>query len=264
MSAHYGPCETWEPIVCVSWPAGSGAITGHALESATLALWSASGRVFGLCERVIRPCRRDCAGELGGWYQWTPGEASWPAPALIRGNWYNIACRACSGSCSCVGLEEALLPSPVYDVVQVKLNGETLSATGVYRVDDGIKLTRIDGGLWPTCQDMAASDDQSDTWSVTVRVGIEVPTLGRQAVGELAREIASACLGTECRLPPGVQQLVRQGVTIDFGDANMNDISERLYFCGMFINSVNPQRLQEAQPEVFFIDGDPWRETGTA
>lgn len=259
----YGPCETWDPIVCVTWPTGSEAITGYALESATLALWSASGRIFGLCEHTIRPCRRDCFGDAAGWWQWTPGEASWPASALIRGAWFNLTCGSCSDSCSCVGLEEALLPSPVAEIVSVKLNGETLATTGVYRVDDDIKLTRIDGGAWPTCQDMAAADDQDNTWSVTLRVGIEVPTLGRQAVGELAREIAAACLGTECRLPPGVAQLVRQGVTIDFGDSNMNDISERLYFSGMFINSVNPGRLQEFAPEVFFVDGDPWRRTGT-
>lgn len=257
----FGPCEDWDPIYCQAWPAGSEGVTGYAITSATFALWSATGRVFGLCERTIRPCRRECWEPAASWWEWRPG-ATWPMPALYQGNWYNIACGGCpADSCSCSALDEAILPGPVHSIVSVKLDGETLAATGVYRVDDDVKLVRIDGGHWPSCQNMAAADTEANTWSVTARFGIDVPILGRQAVGELAHEIAQACVGGTCILPPSVQSLVRQGVTIDFSDRH--DIAERLYFSGMFIRAVNPQRLV-AGPEVYDIDGPAYRRTGTS
>lgn len=255
----YGPCEDWPYIQCAVWPTGSAGVTGYAVSSASLALWAATGQVFGLCERTIRPCRSDCADRSAPWWEWT-ADAGWPRPLLYRGNWFNIMCGSCPGSCSCVGISEARLPGPVHSIVQVKLNGEVLSATGVYRLDDGVMLTRIDGGVWPTCQDMAAADTEDNTWSVTARFGLDVPVLGQQAVGELAAEIANACTGAECRLPPGVTTLARQGVTIDFG--NMNDIAERLYFCGLFINAVNPKRLQVGA-EVYNIDAPGGRWAGS-
>src|SRR5512139_2553508 len=217
----YGPCDVWDPIMCCVWPTGSTvAATGYALQSATEILWAESGRQFGLCERTIRPCRRDCFDRAGaGWFEWSSGVGawSWPRPWLYQGNWYNLTCGSCPGSCSCTGIEEAKLPGPVYAVTQVKLNGSVMS-TGSYRIDEDQMLVRTDGGLWPFCQDMSAADTEDNTWSVTAQFGQPVPASGRQAVGELACEIARACAGEECRLPPGVKTAARQGVTIEFGD----------------------------------------------
>lgn len=248
----FGPCEPWTPIMCMNWPTGSEAVTGYAIESATFALWSASAGMYGLCTRTIRPCRRDCNDAFGSWWQWTPSGA-WPVqPMLYRGNWYNVVCGSCGDSCSCTGIQETILPGPVASVVAVRLDGVTLAATGVYRLDNFDRLTRIDGGVWPTCQDMNAADTEVNTWAVDVQFGIPVPVLGQQAVGELAVEIAKACLGQECRLPQNATQIVRQGITLTI--ENPNDFVERLYFCGLFINAVNPNR-QTDQPVVYDLDG---------
>lgn len=256
----YGPCEVWEPITCVEWPTGSEAVSGYALEAATDILWRESGQQFGLCTRTVRPCRRDCFDGYG-WWQWTgQGPLYWPQPALIRGNWYNLTCGGCAGSCSCTDVEEAMLPGPVYAITQVLLFGEVMP-TGSYRVDNDQMLTRTDGGVWPYCQDMTQPDDGADAWAVTAQFGQPVPVSGRMAIGELAREIALACLGQECALPWNVTTAIRQGVTIELGDPT--DIANRLYFVGLFIRSVNPNRYKSTA-RIFDPDGPEFRRTATA
>jgi hypothetical protein len=250
-----GPCGTWDPIWCCALPTGSAAVTGTALQAATEVLWQASGQRFGLCTVTLRPCKRACAPP--GWPQSSDG--SWPRPILSAGEWTNLTCAACLGGCSCTELQEALLPAPVYDVVEVKVDGSPL-VTGSYRVDDDRILVRTDGGSWPSCQDLAAADTEPDTWSVTARFGEPVPVLGQQAVGELACEMARACLGEDCRLPANVASLVRQGVTIQFPEAQ--ELAERGYFGGLFIQTYNPHRLA-GRAQIYDVDGPTFRRTGT-
>lgn len=218
------PCSAW-PVV---WGACdltgvSPAVTGVAVQAATEVLWSLSGRRFGTCQLTIRPCRRDCSGMSwgflagfsgpSGWWQW----GTYPRPLFFNGVWYNLTCGGCTdGSCSCSIVSEALLPSPVTAVVDVKVDGVTLSPTA-YRLDDYRKLVRVDGGQWPLCNDLTKADTQTGTWSVTVQFGESVPDLGQVAVGELACQFARALSDTgDCRLPKPVQQLIRQGVTLNF------------------------------------------------
>ncbi len=265
----YGPCAPWEPLACVALTGAAAAASGVALEAATETLWAASGRQFGLCERTVRPCREECFGAagFGSWWEWSSGIGwgAWPRPYLFDGNWYNLACGACPGSCSCTVLEQTRLPGPVNRIVQVKLNG-SIMASGSYRVDEDQVLVRTDGGRWPTCQDMAAEDDQPDTWSVTAEFGVPVPTLGAMAVGELMAEYAKACAGQDCRLPANVANLVKQGVSIEF---NVDDpFYERLYFVKNFLDAYNPkspagQRLS-MRPRVFDVDGNVARRNRTA
>jgi hypothetical protein len=254
-----GLCAPWDPIWCVALPTGSEAISGYAVQAASEALWAATAQRFGLCTETIRPCRRDCYGR-----SWPFADAWWeygtyPRPLLYQGVWYNIGCGQCPGTCSCTALEEALLPGVVYDIIQVKVDGVPL-ASSAYRVDNNRLLVRTDGGTWPTCQDLAAADTEVDTWSVTVRFGEPVPILGQQAVGELAAEIARACLGEDCRLPKNITQLVRQGVTITFPEGQ--NLADRLYFPRLFIETFNPKRLP-ALPQVYDVDGPTFRRTGT-
>jgi hypothetical protein len=259
-----GPCAAWDPIWCcaTSLPTGSAAVTGQAVQAATEVLWQASGQRFGLCQVTVRPCRRDCYGQSWPYtsyaaYEWT-GQV-WPQPVLSAGAWTNVTCGSCPGTCSCTQLEQAVLPAPVYDIVEVRVDGSPL-VTGSYRLDNDRTLVRTDGGRWPGCQDLSKADTEPDTWSVTARFGEDVPTLGRQAVGELACEMVRACLGEDCRLPAHVTQLVRQGVTISFPDAQ--ELAERGYFGGLFIQTYNPRRLA-GRAQVYDVDGPGFRRTGT-
>jgi len=258
-AAPTGLCEPWPVIWCPNLPTGSEAVTGNALAAASEALWAATAQRFGLCTETIRPCRRDCGGSwpfADSWWEWMGG--TWPRPLLYDGAWYNITCGGCANGCSCGVLEEALLPGPVYEIIEVKVDGVPLPTTS-YRLDNGRLLVRTDGGRWPACQDLAAEDTEVGTWSVTARFGEPVPILGQQAVGELACEMVRAMLGEDCRLPKNIQQLVRQGITISFPEDS--ELVSRLYFGGMFIRAFNPAGLV-ARPQVYDVDGPMFRRTG--
>jgi hypothetical protein len=160
-------------------------------------------------------------------------------------------------------ISEAVMPSPVYSIVEVKLDG-TPMVTGSYRVDDYRLLVRTDGDSWPTCNDLTKNDTEVGTWSVTAQFGEPVPVLGQIAVGELACEFKKALLGEECLLSQNVQSLVRQGVSITFADPNeaLAHGLTSLRFVDMFIQAENPAGLR-ARSRVFDIDGPGFRLTGT-
>lgn len=240
------------------------AVTGLAVASATETLWALSGRRFGLCEVTLRPCRRDCYD--GRFYDdfgppWT-GARSYPQPALIGGQWFNLTCGSCS-DCACGTVSEALLPAPVHSIVEVKVDGTPL-VTGAYRVDNNRLLVRTDGGRWPRCNDLTRADSEAGTWSVSARFG-EVPPEGAAlAMGELACEIAKAADGQDCRLPAGVQQLVRQGVTISYPDVGELFAKGRtgLYLVDMFVATWNPSGLR-SRSRVYRVDQPTVRRAGT-
>jgi hypothetical protein len=164
---------------------------------------------------------------------------------LIAGKWYNLTCGSCSGGCNCAIISEALLPAPVKQIVEVKVDG-LIVPTGSYRVDDNRLLVRTDGGLWPICNNLARPDTQMDTWSVTAKFGQTVPAGGEWAVGELACEMVKAMQGQDCRLPKTVTSLARQGVTITFPDLTTLFDKQRtgLYLVDLFLTTWNPSRLR--------------------
>lgn len=263
----FGPCDVW-PVL---WPCDvsceSVATTGHAVRFATEVLWALSGRQFGLCAVTLRPCRGTCLDGWGSdWFGdrpfWSTG-LSYPTPALIGGAWFNVICGSCGDTCSCSQLSQVELPAPVYDVIQVKVDGSPL-ATGAYRLDDDRTLVRIDGGEWPRCNDLRFDDTAPGTWSVTARFGLPVPEGAAWAVGELSCQLINALNGVDCRLPNQVTQLVRQGVTIQ-----MDSLTELLksgvtglYFVDLFIHTWNPGRLRR-RSRTYHVDGARARRVGT-
>jgi hypothetical protein len=147
-------------------------------------------------------------------------------------------------------------------IVSVKMDGTPL-VTGAYRLDETRILVRTDGQDWPRCNDLTKDDTQAGTWSVTAVGGEPVPTGGQLAAGELGCEILKAMRGEDCRLPAGVTQLVRQGVTIsipDFGDILMHGRTG-LYLCDMFIMSENPNHLQQ-RGRAYSVDRPRMRRQG--
>lgn len=263
MTADFGPCSDWPVYWTCDVSGESPALTGYAVSMASRVVWALSGRRFGTCSVKLRPCRRECYG------QWPWGWSQWDGPALGTSvwsgyrYWFPLECGGCTSGCACSEVSETVLPTPVNSIVEVKVDGTPL-VTGAYRVDNHRLLVRTDGSSWPYCNDLNKDDTQPGTWSVTALYGEDVPEGGRLAVGELACEIIKAGKGQDCRLPPGVTQLVRQGVTIQYPDIGqlLRDGRTGLYLVDLFITSENPDGLK-SRARVYSVDRPTVRRTHT-
>jgi len=265
MTAAFGPCEDWPVQWTCDLDTLNPAVTGVAVSMATEVLWSLTGQRFGLCEVTLRPCRRDCYD--GRFFDdfgppWEGGR-SYPQPALIGGQWFNLACGTCHGGCSCSTVSEVLLPAPVHSIIEVLIDGTPL-ATGAYRVDNNRLLVRTDGDDWPRCNDLSKADTEAGTWSVTAMYGEQLPDGAALAMGQLACEIAKAAAGGDCKLPAGLTQLARQGVTISYPDVGELFRQGRtgLYLVDMFVATWNPNRLRQ-RSRVYSVDRPSVRRAGT-
>lgn len=259
-----GPCADWPVTWTCDVDTLNPAVTGLAVSMATETLWSLTGMRFGVCQVTLRPCARSC--DDGSFYDdfgapWTA--RSYPQPALIGGLWFNLTCGSCPGTCSCTEVSEVRLPSPVNTIVEVKIDG-TPMVSGAYRIDNNRLLVRTDGGRWPRCNDLNLDDTEVGTWSVTATYGESLPEGASLAVGQLACEIAKAAAGGDCKLPAGLQQLVRQGVTISYPD--VGELFRRgrtgLYLVDMFVSTWNPYGLRQ-RSRVYNVDRPSVRRAGT-
>lgn len=255
-------CDTWPVTWACDVSCLSPAVTGLAVEIASELLEALSGHQFGTCTATIRPCRSICTewGPLR--IGWGAGfESMYPFPYLYAGKWYNLGCGTCGDSCSCTELSEVILPGNVVSILSIKMDG-TPMVTGSYRVDNGNRLLRTDGGRWPVCQNMSQPDTAAGTWSITGVFGQPVPSGGSLAVGELACELSKALAGDNtCRLPRGVTQVSRQGVTINY--AKVTDALKEgltgLYLVDLFLHTFNPHHLV-APAHVYNVDAPLQRE----
>lgn len=233
-----GPCTPWVPIGCQAIPTSGAAISGDMLAVAQEILWAKSGRQFDACTVTMRPCRRDCFGDA-----WPFGFSQYPQPYWWNGQWFNLGCGSCPGTCSCTAISEVMLPGPVASVSEVKIDGVALTPIENHvMLYDYRRLIRVDGELWPLCNDLTLPDTEVGTWSITMSIGTEVPRLGQLALGELMMELINACIGAACKLPAPVQQVVRQGVTLTMFDPNtvFADGKIGLRLSDLFISTFNP------------------------
>lgn len=261
--ADFGPCDNWPYVLTCDIPLEAAPITGYAISMATDMLWSMTGMRFGLCNVTLRPCRRECYTPFpDDWYMW-PYTGSFPQPALISGQWFNLTCGGCPGTCSCSEVSEFVLPSPVHAIVDISIDGVPMP-TGSYRLDNNRIVVRTDGDRWPLCNDLSVNDGEPGTWTITATFGEPVPDGARLAMGELICEIIRGATGGDCRLPAGITQLIRQGVTIQFPDVGELFSQGRtgLYLVDMFINTWNPYGLRQ-RSRTYNVDRPTVRRTNT-
>lgn len=224
------------------------------IEMATSLLWNWTGRVFGLSEVAVRPCRTDCApptylGKAGipSVYADTPF-----LPVLINGQFYNVKCgRGCRDRDPY--MQDIGLPGPVDSVVEVMVDGEILDPSA-YRVENRTWLVRTDDEKWPTCQNLDASPHEADTFVVTYNWGTPVPVGGQLAATVLACEMAKATMGRDCDLPQRVQSVTREGITVAVLDAfdGLDSGQTGIWVVDSWVASVTraPRRTRILSPDV--------------
>lgn len=265
-----GPCDWPIDTTCCGdqWDEATEQQREFAERMAVRLLWARTGRVYGRCERTIRPCAKRCLGQAvtGAW-----GPNGW-TPMLINGSWFNVSC-GCGAThrCSCTQVCEIELPGVLPEPVSIVIDGDPLDlAAHPVRVDNGRYLVRQDGECWPTCQDLSRPDGAAGTWSVTYTHGLPVPPEGAYLAGLLACELLKACSspdgGGDCRLPGNVRRVARQGVTIELEQA-LNAAAASSGSLGiaevdLWIKTVNPhnrtRRLRVYSPDVVDHRSTTW------
>jgi hypothetical protein len=208
---------------------------------------SLSAYQVGQCPTTVRPCARRCLGP-STW--WQTGR-SLLNPQVIDGNWVNTSC-GCKTPCSCSYVPTVVLPGPVGRVDEVIVDGVVLDPLS-YRIDNGNELVRTDGQDWPMCQDMAAACGEPGSFCVTYVRGAVPDELGCWVAGMLAQEFAKACTGGKCRLPAGVTQVTRQGVSFTIGTGPFPGGVTGIREVDAYIELFNPNHLTQA-PTVWSPD----------
>lgn len=202
------PCNWVLNPSCEVWSTLSGEEQTRATSYATLVLWAATGRQYGLCEVTVRPCgRRSEHSSLWG-YVWDTAAAGWYPYLDGTGTWRNCSCGM--GGCACGPRCEVWLPGPVQAVTEVIQDGLVVDPAS-YKVDDRHWLVRIDGGCWPEHADLSTDTDR---FQVTYQRGTPVPVPLVGAAETLACEFAKSFKNQDCRLPARLSSLTRQGVTV--------------------------------------------------
>lgn len=240
------------PIDRACWPTLTSSIDQarmqEAADTAVLVLWALTGRQFGVCPAIARPCPTPDNDRWPFDPMLWPGATVpwWVIPVWEGGAWRNISC-GCSSRCERTGPTVVHLPGPVQEITAVTVDGETLDP-GEYQLE-GDYLYRI-GQKWPT-QNLRAPLGQPGTWSVTYQRGYPPPAGAATVVGQLALEFYNACSGAKCRLPKRIQTITRNGVglqmidPVDLFGAGLTGIDS----IDLWIRAVNPSRLSSA-PKV--------------
>lgn len=229
--------------VCADWAGYTDATKANALALASMFLWAATGRRFGLCPVTVRPGQSRYLEPAGYQaYPVTPGTSVLPGqPYLFAGQWFNAGCSsACCGQSAC-GI---VLRGPVAGVTEVLVNGAEVLSTA-YRVDiagGAWWLVRVDGSCWPTCQDFRVEGDEVGGFEVTYRLGEALPEALEVAAGLLACEYGKHLSGGPCALPAKMTRLSRQGVEIEVEPPAPDDGKTGIREVDDVIASLNPSR----------------------
>jgi hypothetical protein len=208
----------------------------------------------GNCPMTVRPCARRCL-QPSTWYD--TGRTLLD-PTVRDGSWVNVSC-GCTTPCSCSYVPTVVLPGPVGRVDEVIVDGVVLDPSS-YRVDNGNELVRTDGQDWPACQDMTADCGEPGSFCVTYVRGHVPDEVGCWVAGLLATEFAKACGGGKCRLPAGVTQVTRQGVSFTIASGAFPGGLTGMREVDAYVLGFNPNHLTQP-PTVSSPDLRPARRT---
>lgn len=209
----------------------------EALAAQTLRLLT--GYTVGGCPVLLRPCAASCVSSSPAWYGWG---GTWRPTIDSLGQWLNT-CGCSPSGCACTNLSAILIPGGVGAVLEVKVDGSVLDPSK-YALLNGHRLVRTDGESWPTCQDMALPDSDENTFSVSIQRGVPVDGLGSRVAGILACEYAKGMTGKKCRLPSGVTNISRQGVTMELQTGLFPGGLTGIREVDVYIRRYNPYGLQ--------------------
>ena len=213
------------------------------------ALRTLLGGQLALCPILARPCAARYATNL---YYEAPvvGGRRFGPYIGADGLWRNGCGCTTSTACGCTGLSEVRLEGPVGRVVRVTIDGVQLDPTA-YRIDNGDRLVRTDGGVWPASQDMALPPTEVGTFAVEYFRGSAPSILDDWAAGVLAYELALACEGSdECRLPANVVSVTRAGLTMQLSSGMFADGNTGIPELNTYIWSMNPHHLTQPSTVV--------------
>ena len=210
------PCSPWitgvDVLDCCSVEATDEALFEDAATQASALLFELSGRLFpGECgPRTVRPSCHSCScgyqilsrGHIVGPWDW--GGASWGM------------CDFCLVACAPSRVK--LAGYPVREISEVLIDGDAVDPS-LYTIHNRRYITRLDGGRWPTGQNLTLADTEDATFAISYTYGADPPDLGVAAAAQLGCELYRACAGggatAECALPAGVTRVTRQGITIE-------------------------------------------------
>jgi hypothetical protein len=220
--------ESW-PIV---WPAGGGQDTATAEQIEAAEMMASATLRFLTLYRVggspitVMPCARTCRSPQM--------RVSMFHPVLLDSGAYGNC--FCSRGCDCSRMPEVTLEAPVGRIDEVKVDGEILPVSA-YHVEDGNKLVRLDGKGWPAC---AGKD-----FTVTYLNSYEVDTYGQYVGGFLAAEYLKAITNDKkCKLPGGVRNLSRQGISYDITPGMFPDGLTNVSEVDSYLVQWNPHGLR--------------------
>lgn len=260
------PCN-WEinTSCCPGWDDYEQWLKDDATAYATQVLWALTGRRFGSCPRVVRPCGRPVGQTYRTYGVWTDGYNNgavaplWVPYIDAGGAWRNCGCGAV---CACKPASEVWLPGPIPPggIMEVRVDGIVVPPAE-YRLDLDANtgkfwLVAQQGRVWPECQDFNAPSG-AGVFQVTYARGEPLPDGSATAMGQLACEYAKFCLNKPCALSGAVTTISRDGVTYEV--LSPSDLIKEgltpIPSVNQWIYSVNPRRLPEG-PRVWSPDED--------
>lgn len=258
----YDGCEWPLDPACfdADWEELDSTTKARAATLASQTLYRLSGYRVGGCPVTVRPCTGGCIDAFIPFYG--PGYGLRPGIDTV-GNWVN-GC-GCQHGCSCTAMCEVVLPAPVGEVYEVRLDGAVVDPT-TYRLD-GNRLVWVstddspdDGAVcpWPACQAMNKPDTAVGTFSVTYLNSYPPDQLAAYTCAVLAMEFAQACAGNSCRLPPGAVAVVRQGISFALPTGAFPTGTTGIREVDAWIALWNPGTIRQA-PTVWSPDIRPTR-----